>query len=145
MVAALVRASKAVVICPKDDEEVARELDIIAREDARSRTIYLADPDVSPAASEALFARLAPAGEAPDLPKLQTPIAAFVDPKHGWRILTTSKPACVQTYVVALNMALQAVLGQANPSRISPRTREEFLEALTAYREGRRVTVFKDG
>jgi hypothetical protein len=50
----------------------------------------------------------------------------------------------VQTYVIALNMALQALLGQAKPSRVVFRTVGEMREALKAIREGRPVTLFSD-
>jgi hypothetical protein len=144
IVAALVGASKAVVICPNDTEGVRWELDLIASAGARPRTIYLANPEIPAAASEILFARLAPEGAVPVLPKRQKTIAAFVDPKGGWRVLTTSRRPCLQTYVIALNMALQALLGEAKPSRVVFRTAEEMRDALKAFREGRRVTLFSD-
>jgi hypothetical protein len=113
IVKGLVSASKAVVICPKDTEGVKWELGLIERAGARDRTIYLANPELPAATNESLFARLAPQGAPPALANGQAPIAAFVDPKQGWRVLVTSKRPCVQTYVIALNMALQAMFGEA--------------------------------
>jgi hypothetical protein len=133
IVKGLVSASKAVVICPKDTEGVKWELDLIERAGARDRTIYLANPELQAATNESLFARLAPQGALPALASGQAPIAAFVDPKQGWRVLATSKPPCVQTYVIALNMALQAMFGEARlPAafRAERKTRTE-----TAQRE----------
>jgi hypothetical protein len=100
-------------MCPKDTEGVKWELDLIERAGARERTIYLANPELSAATNETLFARLAPGSAPPELAKGQAPIAAFVDPGQGWRVLTTSKRPCVQTYVIALNMALRSMFGEA--------------------------------
>jgi hypothetical protein len=144
IVRALVGASKAVVICPNETDGVKWELDLIATEGVRSRAIYLANPELPAATNDMLFARISPEGAALVMSKRQTPIVAFLDPQRGWRVLTTSRRPCVQTYVIALNMALQALLGQAKPSRVVFRTVGEMREALKAIREGRPVTLFSD-
>jgi hypothetical protein len=123
IVKALVAASKAIVMCPKDTEGVKWELETIASMGARARTIYLANPELPAETNDRLFARLAPDGAAPAIPQGQAPVAAFVDPKLGWRVLTTSKPPCLQTYVIALNMALRAMFGEAKLERMSYKTK----------------------
>lgn len=111
VVTSLVGASNAVVMCPSTSEGVQWELDLIAGAMGRVRVIFLANPELSREATLALFDRLAPQGAAPVFRERQIPIAAWMDGQRRWRVLTTSKPACVQTYTVALAYALQAVLG----------------------------------
>jgi hypothetical protein len=77
----------------------------------RLRVIFLANPQLSPDETRALFERVAPAGHAPLLSAKQVPIAAYMDAQQRWVVLTSKQPACVQTYSVALNYALQALLG----------------------------------
>jgi hypothetical protein len=113
VVVSLVGAAKAVVMCPNDSQGVQWELGLISSAEGRVHVIYLANPEQAPEVNAALFARLAPAGEtAPALGAKQAPIAAYRDPKLGWRVLSTAKPPCVQTYTIALNWALQALLGR---------------------------------
>jgi hypothetical protein len=108
----LVGASKAVVMCPNDSEGVKWELDLISDAQGRVRVIFLANPELTPETNTALFARIAPAGEtAPALKAGHSPIAAYIDPKQDWTVLTTAKKPSVQNYTVALNWALQAQLG----------------------------------
>lgn len=111
VVGALVGASKAVVMCPTTSAGVKWELGLIERTGAEARTIFLANPEIDEAETEALFAPLAPAGEAFEMKKGQSPIAAYRDPQKGWRVLT-AKRRSVQTYTVALNIALQAMFGR---------------------------------
>lgn len=77
----------------------------------RLRIIFLANPQLSPEDTRILFERIAPARQAPVLAGGQTPIAAYMDARNRWTVLTTKRPPCVQTYAVALNYALQATLG----------------------------------
>jgi hypothetical protein len=119
IVKGLVGGSRAIVMCPKDTQGVKWELETIANLGARARTIYLANPELPADTNERLFARLAPDGAPPATPQGQAPVAAFIDPKLGWRVLTTSKPPCVQTYVVGLNIALRAMFGEAKLGRMS--------------------------
>lgn len=111
VVRGLLKSSAAVVMCPSTSEGVKWELDLIEDAMGRTRIIFIANPELSKEDNIALFARLAPKGEAPDLKKGAAPIAAYLDNQGQWTVLTTKKPACVQTYTVALNFALQALLG----------------------------------
>src|SRR5262249_55921737 len=77
----------------------------------RLKVIFLANPLLSIEQTHALFARLAPPGQHPELKPGQTPIAAYMDPGRAWVVLTTKRSPCVETYTVALNYALQALLG----------------------------------
>jgi hypothetical protein len=111
VVTSLLGASSAVVMCPSTSEGVKWELDLISDAIGRLKVIYLANPLLTTEQTHALFQRLAPAGEFPALKKKQVPVAAFLDAHRNWIVLTTSKPPCVQTYTVALNYALQSLLG----------------------------------
>jgi hypothetical protein len=108
VVASLVQSAHAVVMCPNASEGVKWEIDLLASAEGRVRVIYIANPELNGADNMALLAQ---AGEMPALPRGQQPIAAFRDPQAGWRLLTTAQQPCVQTYTVALNTALQALLG----------------------------------
>jgi hypothetical protein len=111
VVTSLLGASSAVVMCPSTSEGVKWELDLISDAIGRLKVIFLANPLLSTEQTHALFQRLAPGGVYPELKQNQAPIAAFVDGQGNWVLLTTKKPASVQTYTVALNYALQALLG----------------------------------
>jgi hypothetical protein len=111
VVTSLLGASNAVVMCPSTSEGVKWELDLISDAIGRLKVIFLANPLLTEAQTHALFQRLAPDGAHPPLQRGQTPIAAFMDRDHRWTVLTTKMPACVQTYTMALNYALQALLG----------------------------------
>ncbi|HVV32381.1 MAG TPA: hypothetical protein VHC73_04050 [Vitreimonas sp.] len=111
VVTSLLGASSVVVMCPSTSEGVKWELDLIRDAIGRLKVIYLANPLLTTEQTHALFQRLAPAGEFPALKKKQVPVAAFLDAQRNWIVLTTSKPPCVQTYTVALNYALQSLLG----------------------------------
>jgi hypothetical protein len=82
------------------------------------RVIFIANPDLSGPDNMALFARL---GDMPSLGRNQQPIAAFREPQRGWRVLTTTQQPSVQTYTVALNTALQALLGVKGTALKRPR------------------------
>jgi hypothetical protein len=111
VVTSLLGASNAVVMCPSTSEGVKWELDLISDAIGRLKVIFLANPLLTPEQTHALFQRLAPGGAQPPLQRGQIPIAAFMDPERRWTVLSTKMPACVQTYTVALNYALQALLG----------------------------------
>ncbi len=96
-------------MCPSTSEGVKWELDLIADALGRVRVIFLANPELTPEETRALFTRIAPGARL--LPAPQTPIAAWLDERGEWFVLTTSKPPCVQSYTVALNFALQTTLG----------------------------------
>ncbi|HEX5998609.1 MAG TPA: hypothetical protein VFZ16_04305 [Hyphomicrobiaceae bacterium] len=110
VVTGLVTASKAVVICPGKSEGVRWELDLVDRVGAAERTIYLANPSLAPDDMTTLLETIAPQGAGQHLSLGQVAIAAFNDPAAGWRVLSARRVS-VQTLTVALNAALQAVLG----------------------------------
>ena len=118
IVSSLVQNANAVVMCPNASEGVKWEIDLLAAAEGRVRVIYIANPELSGPDNMALFARL---GDLPPLGRNQQPIAAFREPQMGWRILTTTRPPCVQTYTVALNTALQALLGAKGTPLKRPR------------------------
>lgn len=107
----LMGASKAVVMSPSDSAGVQWELDLVAGAGGRIRVIFLANPELTPEANTTLFAKLAPNGETREMKKKHSPVAAYGDPEKGWRVLSTARRPCVQTYTAALNYALQDLLG----------------------------------
>jgi hypothetical protein len=111
VVHSLLTASSAVVMCPSTSAGVQWELDLISDAVGRLNVILLANPSLSRDDTIALFRRIAPSGQAPALEPGQTPIAAYLDADKAWRVLSTKRRPCVQTYTVALNYALQATLG----------------------------------
>lgn len=111
VVSSLLRVSNAVVMCPSTSAGVQWELNLIEEAMGRLKIIFIANPLLSSEETRALFAKIAPHGEAPDLKGGQTPIAAYLDDKQNWIVLTTKMQPSVQTYTVALNYALQALLG----------------------------------
>jgi hypothetical protein len=111
VVMSLVEASKAVVVCPSDTEGVRWELGLVGRDHIRGRVIYLANPELPVETTLRLFSLIVPGARAVALPPGQSPLATFPDGAGGWRMLTTSRPPCVQTYTIALNIALQAIFG----------------------------------
>ena len=127
VVTSLLGASNAVVMCPSTSEGVKWELDLIRDAIGRLKVIFLANPRLTIEATQALFQRLAPGAQYPELKKGQTPIAAFMDAQHNWIVLTTAKPACVQTYTVALNYALQTLLGMKGAPL--PKQRRDFIKS----------------
>ncbi len=124
VVSGLVRSSQAVVMCPNDTEGVKWELDLLAKL-PDLKVAYLANPELSPETTRRLFARIVPGAsglERPDPAGGQTPIAAFktAGPDPRWRVLTTAIRPSVQTYTIALNMALQAMLGPDGTPLVRP-------------------------
>ena len=113
VVSSLLAASKAVVMCPSTSEGVKWELDLIASALGRHNVIFIANPLLQHEATVALFNRIAPQGQSPALPRSQFPIAAYLDSEGGWCVLTTRRAPSVQSYSVALNYALQALLGMS--------------------------------
>lgn len=111
IVSQLVGASKTVVMCPTTSAGVRWELELLSRMGAEQRTIFLANPEISEAETEPLFATLFVGTAFPEVKRGQTPIAAYQDAKRGWRLLT-AKRRNVQTYTIALNIALQAMHGR---------------------------------
>lgn len=121
VVSALVAASKCVVMCPTTSAGVKWELELLDRTGATARTIFLANPEIPVGDTEPLFATLfLGGGRFPEIRRGQTPIAAFQDPKRGWRVLTARRRS-QQAYVIALNMALQAMFGPAGVPAMRPR------------------------
>lgn len=110
VVRGIVGASKVVVMCPNDTEGVKWELDLL-RTSEQVQVIFLANPELSRETNVALFASLAPAGEAAEIAANQTPIAAFKDPKKGWRVIATRRTS-LEAYTIGLNIALQRTLGE---------------------------------
>ncbi|MET0182892.1 MAG: hypothetical protein ABW199_08415 [Caulobacterales bacterium] len=110
VVSQLVSACKAIVMCPTTSAGVKWELELLARSNATSKTIFLANPEIPVEETTPLFASLVAAGAFPVLKEGQTPIAAYVDPKHGWRFIT-AKQRSLQAYLIALNIALQNLFG----------------------------------
>lgn len=122
VVSSLVAAAKCVVMCPTTSAGVKWELELLARSQTMARTIFIANPEVPVGETESLFATLflGDGGRFPEIKRGQTPIAAYQDPKHGWRVLT-AKRRSQQVYAVALNMALQAMLGRGGVPVVRPK------------------------
>jgi hypothetical protein len=120
VVRALIEASRAVVICPTLTESVIWETGQVCRR--LSRTIFLASIDMPRENTIALFEDiLRGAGAesfAGQLKPGRRPIAAFLDPAAGWTVLA-ARILSVQTYTVAMNRALQSLLGKAGAPRSS--------------------------
>lgn len=118
IVSSLVQNANAVVMCPNASEGVEWEIDLLAAAGGRVRVIYIANPELSGHDNMTLFARLV---DMPSLGRSQQPIAAFREPLRGWHVLTTTQRASVQTYTVALNTALQVLLGVKGTALKRPR------------------------
>jgi len=121
VVTSLVDVSKAIVMCPNYTEGVRWELNLIGGRGLFPRTIFLANPERSPAETTVLFAEIADMSI--ETPARQTPVALFFDPARGCRVLTARR-LTEPTYTVAVNMALQALFGAkgvplAEPSKTS--------------------------
>jgi hypothetical protein len=106
----LAEAAKAVVMCPTTSAGVKWELNLVASHSIEPKTIYIANPELTHEQSAELFTALAPQHEL-TLQRGQTPIAAYIDPEDGWRVLTARRRS-VQTYTVGLNYALQRLFGE---------------------------------
>jgi hypothetical protein len=109
VVTSLVDAAEAVVMCPTSSAGVRWELDLLARAEARRRTIFLANPELALEETSALFAQLVGADALAQLRRRQNPLAAYPD-GAAW-VIVTARRRNVQTYTIALNIALQAMLG----------------------------------
>jgi len=107
VVTGLAASSKAIVMCPTGTEGVRWELDHIVSSGAQERTIYLASAHLPAEETARLFAAIS--GGAIESGR-ETPIALFRDPRRGWRALS-ARARTMQSYTVALNMALQAMFG----------------------------------
>ena len=120
----LVRASQTVIMCPGDTEGVRWELDLIARQ-PNLRVAYVANPELSPQTTLRLFRQIIPGGRTLAMPPGEWPIAAYKERREdattGWRVLTTSIQPSVQTYTLAINMALQSMLGPDGVPLARPR------------------------
>ena len=119
VVTSLVDASKAIVMCPSRTEGVRWELNLIGGRGLFPRTMFLANPERSTSETTELFAEIADMSI--ETPARQIPVALFFDPARGCRVLTARR-LTAPTYIVALNMALQALFGAkgvpvAKPSR----------------------------
>jgi hypothetical protein len=108
VVTSLVDASKAIVMCPSRTEGVRWELDLIGGRALFPRTMFLANPERSASETTELFAEIADVSI--QIPARQIPVALFFDPARGCRVLTATR-LTAPTYIVALNMALQALFG----------------------------------
>lgn len=124
IVAQLVGAAKAVVMCPTTSAGVRWELELLSRTGAEQRTIFLANPEIAESETEAVFATLFVGEAFPQMKRGQTPIAAYQDAKRGWRLLT-AKRRNVQTYTIALNIALQAMHGSQGVPVVKPKRRRK--------------------
>jgi len=124
IVSQLVGASKTVVMCPTTSAGVRWELELLSRMGAEQRTIFLANPEISEAETEPLFATLFVGTAFPEVKRGQTPIAAYQDAKRGWRLLT-AKRRNVQTYTIALNIALQAMHGREGVPAVKPKKQKK--------------------
>jgi hypothetical protein len=126
VVRALIEASRAVVICPTLTESVAWEIGQVSRR--LSHTIVLASIDMPRENTIALFEDiLRGAGAesfAGQLKPGRRPIAAFLDPAGGWTVLA-ARILSVQTYTVAMNRALQGLMGKAGAPRNPPRIKKD--------------------
>lgn len=111
VVTSLVQASKAIVMCPTSSKGVAWELELLKSAGAEQRTIFLANPETPADETARLFAQAAPGAAAPPLARKQIAIAAYHDPQRGWRVLSARRQT-VQTTTIALNIALQSMLGE---------------------------------
>ncbi len=131
VVKALVAASKAVVMCPNDTEGVKWELNLLAQSADQLNIIYLANPELSRETNVKLFAQMAPAGEAIEIPPRQLPIAAFRQPDKTWRVIT-AKRIGLEAYTIGLNIALQTILGREGESAEDA---AEYAAKLKAYEE----------
>ena len=107
VVADLIVAARAIVICPQTSASVAWEIDQVRSPSVLARTIILASPGMSEADTARLFAEIT--GAPAVLKPRRRPIAAFVDPVNGWTLLS-ARNLTVQTYTVALNRSLQSLL-----------------------------------
>jgi hypothetical protein len=108
VVTSLVDASKAIVMCPSRTEGVGWELNLIGGRGLFPRTMFLANPERSASETTALFAEIA--NMSIETTARQMPVALFFDPARGCRVLTARR-LTGPTYMVALNMALQALFG----------------------------------
>ena len=111
VVHSLLAASNAVVMCPSTSEGVKWELDLIADAIGRLKVIFIANPTLPREQTLMLFQRLSPPGQMPALAQGQYPLGAYLDKQGRWCVMTTKYPPSVQTFSVALNYALQALLG----------------------------------
>ncbi|MEL7370173.1 MAG: hypothetical protein AAFN74_14740 [Myxococcota bacterium] len=118
----LVHSSRAVIMCPNITEGVKWELDLVEQHREKLNLIYVANPELSAEVTAALFQQVLPAGDTLTLAAGQAPIAAF-RASEGWRVLTTSVRPSVQTYTIAVNIALQSLLGRAGVPLEQPRKR----------------------
>lgn len=109
VVSSLVAASRAVVMCPTTSAGVRWELELLVRAGAQGRTIFLASPEIPASETEPLFATLLLDSRFPNVKRGQTVLAAY---KTGdaWQVLTARRRN-LQSYSIALTMALQAILG----------------------------------
>ena len=141
VVSGLCAAAQAIVICPSTTAGVRWELDLVQRHDIAKQVIYLANPGLSDEENTTLFEQIAPDVQL-TLPKTffgkaKMPIAAFHDPTLGWRVLATKRRS-LQSYTIALNIALQRLLGvkgtrlarPAKPAKIKKAKKGEALPAV---------------
>jgi hypothetical protein len=113
VVADLIAACRAVVICPHTSSGVAWEIEQVRPPTVLARTIILASPKMSAEDTSSLFAEIT--GGPITLKRRQRAVAAFQDPVDGWTLLSARR-LTVQTYTVALNRAIQHLL-QPGPDR----------------------------
>ena len=109
----LVEASRVVVMWVSDSAGVRWELRLLG-EDVGAKRILLADPRLSDEHNLALFGEVALELASMTPEAGQKPIAAFVDPEEGWRLLT-ARYETLQVYTAAISYALQAMFGADGP------------------------------
>jgi hypothetical protein len=110
VVADLILASRAIVICPHTTAGVAWEIEQVRPPEVLARTIILASPKMSAADARSMFAGIV--GDEIALRPSRRAVAAFRDPVDGWTVLSARR-LTVQTYRVALNRAVQRLLQTA--------------------------------
>ena len=115
----LVRSAQAIIMCPSDTEGVKWELNLLASM-PQLRVAYLANPELPAETTLRLFRAIVPGATTLNPPADQMPIAAFPDGEGGWKVLTTSVRPSVQTYTIALNAALQGMLGHTGKPLVRP-------------------------
>ncbi|MBS0386388.1 MAG: hypothetical protein JSS00_13690 [Proteobacteria bacterium] len=116
VVTSLLQACCVTVVCPSTSAGVQWELDLIRDAIDRLKIIFLANPTLSAADSVQLFRSIAPSVS---FSENERPVAAYVGKDNGFRVLTTRRPLCLQSFIVALNAALQENLGAAPRNKIA--------------------------
>lgn len=130
----LTESSNAIVMCPSPSEGVLWELDLIASLGAEWRTVFLARPDMGREEALALCAQILP--EVPEIPPNKR-LIAFWQGEDTWQVLIGRRES-VESYVVALSMALQDILGVEDwLTEMSQLTQAAIIQQVSEYRNQR--------